>query len=143
MKFDCQWILCEQLDRHFCVLNIIRYYSREIVGQLVQISIAGYPVVHLLDDLKGGWGLSISLRQSQLVQQEGYVFLDPISCAKPGFVQAGKPNQNALEESLKRKSRNGFLIHHGLENLQERDGNRSIAKELRQRISALIGLFIH
>ncbi len=97
--------------RRFRVLNVIDDYSREMVGQLTDVSIGGRQVarfLYLLIEQRG--------RPNQIVCDNGpeftckaMFFWQKESHVKLAFIQPGKPTQNAFIESLNGKFRNECL----------------------------------
>jgi putative transposase len=109
--------------RRFRVLNVVDDYSREMVGQLASLSISGRPVSRFL---------------SQLIEQRGVIPPKKIICdnrteftskamffwsketsVQLGYIQPGKPTQNAFVESLNGKFRNECLNQHWFRTLDE------------------------
>ena len=113
--------------RRFRVLNVIDDYSRECVGQIVNISIGRERVVRFLDEL----GQKRALPKT-LVCDNGSEFTSKamsLWSRKAGvelhFIQPGKPVQNAYVESFNGRFRDGCLNQHCFEDL--RDAKRIIA----------------
>ena len=107
--------------RRFRVLNVVDEFSREMVGQLVSTSISGQQVARFLDEL----GESRSL-PPMIVCDNGPEFTSKAMFfwakerrTKLGFIQPGKPTQNAFVESLNGKFRNECLNQHWFRSLEE------------------------
>tara|TARA_B100001179_G_scaffold226730_1_gene208201 strand:+ start:5584 stop:6084 length:501 start_codon:yes stop_codon:yes gene_type:complete len=100
--------------RRFRVLNIVDDFSRECVGQLVDMSISGRRLARYLDDITQQRSLPVSIvcdNDPELTSKamffwarEGKVTL--------AFIQPGKPTQNAFIESFNGKFRDGCLNQH-------------------------------
>ena len=97
--------------RRFRTLNVIDDYSREMVGQLTATSISGKQVSRFLDQL-----IELRAKPIQIVCDHGTEFTSKAmffwqqeSEVKLGFIQPGKPTQNAFVESLNGKFRNECL----------------------------------
>jgi len=113
---DIRWsmdFVSDQLTngRRFRVLNVIDDYSREMVGQLTNVSIGGRQVARFLNQLIEQRG-----KPDQIVCDNGpeftckaMFFWQKESRVKLGFIQPGKPTQNAFIESLNGKFRNECL----------------------------------
>jgi len=107
--------------RRFRVLNIIDDYSREMRGQLTDYSITGQQVARFLDQLIDQRG-----KPDQIVCDNGteftckaMFFWQQDSGVKLGFIQPGKPTQNAFIESLNGKFRNECLNQHWFRSIEE------------------------
>ena len=94
--------------RRFRVLNVVDDYSREMLGQLVSISISGRQVARFLDEL-----IEERCKPSKIVCDNGTEFTSKAmffwskeTGVNLGFIQPGKPTQNAFVESLNGKFRN-------------------------------------
>ena len=96
-------------------------YSRKMVGQLVSTSIAGQQVVRFLDQL----GEARSLPPMNVCDNgpeftsKAIFFRAKERNATLGFIQPGKPTQNAFVESLNGKFRNECLNQHWFRSLEE------------------------
>ena len=100
--------------RRFRVLNVMDDYSREMVGQLIDVSISGCQVARFLTRL-----IEQRAKPGQIVCDNGpeftckaMFFWQKHRCVKLAFIQPGKPTQNAFIESLNGKFRNECLNQH-------------------------------
>jgi putative transposase len=107
--------------RRFRALNVVDDFSREMVGQLVSVSISGRQVARFLDPLCEARG-----RPNKIVCDNGTEFTSKAmffwrqeSGVGLGFIQPGKPTQNAFVESLNGKFRNGCLNRHWFRSLDQ------------------------
>lgn len=107
--------------RRFRVLNIVDDYSREMVGQLVSISITGHQVARFLTQLGESRGLPKSLVCDNGTEftSKAMFFWSKENQIKLAFIQPGKPTQNAFIESLNGKFRNECLNQHWFRTLDE------------------------
>lgn len=125
-RTDVRWsmdFVSDQLanGRRFRVLNVIDDYSREMVGQLTSFSISGRQVARFLDQLIDQRG-----KPSQVVCDNGteftckaMFFWQQQSGVKLGFIQPGKPTQNAFIESLNGKFRNECLNQNWFKSIEQ------------------------
>ena len=97
--------------RRFRVLNIVDDHSREMVGQLTDHSISGTQVARFLTRM-----IEQRSKPDQVICDNGTEFTSKAmfewqedSNIKLGFIQPGKPTQNAFVESLNGKFRNECL----------------------------------
>ena len=97
--------------RRFKVLNVVDDFSRELIGQLVSVSINGNMVSRFLDQL-----METRKRPKSIVCDNGTEFTSKAmfnwskdSKFKLLFICSGKPTQNAFVESLNGKFRNDCL----------------------------------
>lgn len=107
--------------RCFRVLNIIDDFSREVVGQLTDFSISGLQVTRFLTQLGEERGLPIQIvcdNGSEFTSKAMY-FWSKENRVKQGFIQPGKPTQNAFVESLNGKFRNECLNQHWFRSIDE------------------------
>lgn len=123
---DIRWsmdFVSDQLSngRRFRVLNVKDDYSKELVGQLVAYSIGGHQVARLLDQL-----IEQRSRPDQITCDNGTEFTSKAmffwqkeSGVKLGFIQPGKPTQNAFVESLNGRFRQECLNQHWFRTLEE------------------------
>ena len=83
-------------------------FSREMVGQLVSVSITGAQVARFLDQLFDRRNKPGSIICDNVTEftSKAMFFLSQESGVKLGFIQPGKPMQNAFVESLNGKFRN-------------------------------------
>ena len=107
--------------RRFRVLNVVDDFSRELIGQLVSVSINGNMVARFLDQL-----MEIRKRPKSIVCDNGTEFTSKAmfnwsrdSKVKLAFIQPGKPTQNAFVERLNGKFRNECLNQHWFRTLAE------------------------
>lgn len=107
--------------RRFRVLNIVDVYTREMVGQLTAISITGQQVARFLDQLAEQRQLpkTITFDNGTEFTSKAMFFWSKESGVKLGFIQPGKPTQNAFIESLNGKFRNECLNQHWFRTLEE------------------------
>lgn len=108
--------------RRFRTLNVIDEYSREVIGQLVSVSITGRQVARFLTQL----GENRSKLPDAIVCDNGPEFTSKAmffwskeSKVELNFIQPGKPTQNAFVESLNGKFRNECLNQHWFRTLDE------------------------
>lgn len=107
--------------RRFRVLNIVDDFTREMVGQLVSVSISGRMVARFLTDL-----IAARDKPESIVCDNGTEFTSKTmffwskeSKVRLSFIQPGKPTQNAFVESLNGKFRNECLNQHWFRTLDE------------------------
>ena len=107
--------------RRFRVLNVIDDYSREVIGQLTQFSINGNQVARFLNQL-----IELRSKPDQVICDNGTEFTSKAmyfwqqqSGVKLGFIQPGKPTQNAFVESLNGKFRNECLNQHWFKSIEQ------------------------
>lgn len=107
--------------RRFRVFNVVDDFTREMVGQLVSVSINGNMVARFLTDL-----IERRAKPEMIVCDNGTEFTSKAmffwaneSKVKLGFIQPGKPTQNAFIESLNGKFRNECLNQHWFRTLEE------------------------
>lgn len=107
--------------RRFRVLNVVDDYSREMVGQLVSVSITGNQVARFLDQLGEQRKLPpmIVCDNGTEFTSKAMFFWSKERGVKLGFIQPGKPTQNAFVESLNGKFRNECLNQHWFRTLDE------------------------
>lgn len=118
MDFVADQLSC---GRRFRILNVIDDYSRECVGQLVANSITGQQVARYLAQLFEQRG-----KPQRIVCDNGTEFTSKAMFffAKEhqftlGFIQPGKPTQNAFVESFNGKFRQACLNQHWFRSLNE------------------------
>lgn len=107
--------------RRFRVLNIVDYYSREMVGQLVSFSISGARVARFLGELSETRELSKSIvcdNDTEFISKAMF-FWSKEKHVRLNFIQPGKPTQNTFVESLNGKFRNECLNQHWFRNIKE------------------------
>ena len=107
--------------RRFRVLNVVDDFSREMVGQLVSVSITGAQVARFLNEL-----FENRSAPRKIICDNGTEFTSKVmffwsreSGVKLGFIQPGKPTQNAFVESLNGKFRNECLNRHWFRTMEE------------------------
>jgi len=107
--------------RRFRVLNVVDDYSREMVGQLVSISISGRQVSRFLSQLfeQRGKPKKIICDNGTEFTSKAMFFWSKETSVQLGFIQPGKPTQNAFVESLNGKFRNECLNQHWFRTLDE------------------------
>lgn len=107
--------------RRFRVLNIVDVYTKEMVGQLTAISISGRQVARFLDLIGEERKLPhvITCDNGTEYTSKALFFWSKKTKVKLGFIQPGKPTQNAFIESLNGKFRNECLNQHWFRSLEE------------------------
>jgi putative transposase len=107
--------------RRFRVLNIVDDYSREMLSQLVSVSVTDNQVVRFLDELKefSPFPKSVGCRNGTEYTSKAMFFWSKESGVKLSFIQPGQPTQNAFVKSLNGKFRNECLNQHGFRSLDE------------------------
>lgn len=100
--------------RRFRVLNVVDDFSRELIGQLVSLSISGQQVARFLTQLT-----EVRSKPDNIVCDNGteftskaMFFWSKTTSVTLAFIQPGKPTQNAFVESLNGKFRNECLNQH-------------------------------
>ena len=107
--------------RRFRILNIVDDYSRELVGQLVAISITGNQVTRLLNQIAETRQLpkQITCDNGPEFTSKAMFFWSKEAHVELAFIQPGKPTQNAFVESFNGKFRNECLNQHWFRSLNE------------------------
>jgi len=107
--------------RRFRVLNIVDDFTKVMVGQLVSVSITGHQVARFLDQIGEQRRLpgSITCDNGTEFTSKAMFFWSKESGVRLGFIQPGKPTQNAFIESLNGKFRNECLNQHWFRTLDE------------------------
>jgi len=107
--------------RRFRVLNVVDDHSREMVGQLTSFSITGHQVARFLDQLREVRGLpdEIVCDNGTEFTSKAMFFWSKERQVRLGFIQPGKPTQNAFVESLNGKFRNECLNQHWFRSIEE------------------------
>ena len=107
--------------RRFRVLNVVDDFSREMVGQLVSVSISGQQVSRFLSQL-----IDERSKPEHIVCDNGTEFTSKAmffwsksNAVRLSFIQPGKPTQNAFVESLNGKFRNECLDQNWFRTLDE------------------------
>ena len=105
--------------RRFRVLNLIDDYSREVIDQLVSFSISGQQVARFLEQATKTRGRSAAIVCDNGTEftSEAMFFWSQATNIKLGFIQPGKPTQNAFVESLNGNFRNECLNQHSFRSL--------------------------
>ena len=126
MVKDSRWsmdFVSDQLSngRRFRVLNVVDDYTREMIGQLIAFSISGQRVACFLKQLVDQRG-----KPDQIICDNGTEFTSKAMFfwqqdhgVKLGFIQPGKPTQNAFIESLNGKFRNECLNQQWFRHIDE------------------------
>ena len=101
--------------------NVVDDYNQEMVGQLVSISISGRQVARFLDDLilERQRPKTIICDNGTEFTRKAMFFWSQETGVKLGFIQPGKPTQNAFVESLNGKFRKEWLNAHWFRSLDE------------------------
>jgi putative transposase len=107
--------------RRFRVLNVVDDCTREMIGQLVSVSISGRQVARFLEQLieVRGKPYGIVCDNGTEFTSKAMFFWSKESNVKLQFIQPGKPTQNAFVESLNGKFRNECLNQHWFRTLDE------------------------
>lgn len=107
--------------RRFRVLNVVDDFSREVVGQLVSVSISGHQVARFLSQLCEARGkpAKIVCDNGTEFTSKAMFFWSKETGVGLGFIQPGKPTQNAFVESLNGKFRNECLNRHWFRTMEE------------------------
>lgn len=133
---DIRWsmdFVADQLSngRRFRVLNVVDDHTREMLGQLTDLSISGRQVARFLTQL-----VEERSKPDQIICDNGTEFTSKAmffwqqdTGVKLGFIQPGKPTQNAFVESLNGKFRNECLNQHWFRSINEA---RSIIDQWRE-----------
>ncbi len=107
--------------RRFRILNVVDDFSRECVGQLVDVSISGHRLARFLTEL-----MSQRKRPASIVCDNGTEFNSKAMFfwskerqVKLNFIQPGKPTQNAFVESFNGKFRDACLNQYWFNSLDE------------------------
>jgi putative transposase len=107
--------------RRFRVLNVVDDFSREMIGQLVSVAISGRQVARFLNQLvdeRGAPNKVICDNGTEFTSKSMF-FWSKETGITLGFIQPGKPTQNAFVESLNGKFRNECLNQHWFRTLEE------------------------
>lgn len=107
--------------RRFRVLNIVDDFNRELIGQLVSLSISGQQVAVFLSQLgyKRGLPKHIVCDNGTEFTSKAMFFWSQNTHVRLSFIQPGKPTQNAFVESLNGKFRNECLNQNWFRTLDE------------------------
>ena len=95
-------------DRRFQILNVVDDYSREMVGQTISFFIRGQHVARFVTQLgeERGFPDQVICDNGTEFTSKAMFFWQKETGTKRGFIQPGKPTQNAFVESLNGKFRN-------------------------------------
>lgn len=118
MDFVSDQLSC---GRRFRILNVVDDYSREMIGQLISVSISGQQVARFLGQMiehRGKPGRIICDNGTEFTSKAMF-FWSKESGVELGFIQPGKPTQNAFVESLNGKFRNECLNRHWFRSIEE------------------------
>ena len=107
--------------RRFRVLNVIDDYNREVIGQLVAVSISGQQVARFLEQLgeTRAYPVHIVCDNGAEFTSKAMFFWSQSTLVRLSFIQPGKPMQNCFVESLNGKFRNECLNQHWFRTLEE------------------------
>ena len=107
--------------RRFRVLNVVDDYSRECVGQLIDVSISGQRLARYLDQLAEQRSLpkTIVCDNGTELTSKAMFFWSQSSGVMLHFIQPGKPTQNAFVESFNGKFRDACLNQQWFRDLSE------------------------
>lgn len=107
--------------RRFRVFNIIDDYSREMIDQLVSVSISGNRVARFLNDLAQSRPLpkSIVCDNGTEFTSKAMFFWSAENNVKLDFIQPGKPTQNPFVESFNGKFRDNCLSLHWFKSMED------------------------
>lgn len=107
--------------RRFRILNLVDDFSRELIGQLVSVSISGLQVARFLSQLMEMRNKPhyITCDNGSEFTSKSMFFWAKETNIKLNFIQPGKPTQNAFVESLNGKFRNECLNQHWFRSLSE------------------------
>ena len=117
--------------RRFRVLNVADDYSRECVQQVVDFSISGQRLARELDRLAAHRPLpkAIVCDNGPEFTSKAMFFWAKERHIKLGFIQPGKPTQNAFVESFNGRLRDECLNEHWFHSLEHA---RAILRQWRQ-----------
>ncbi len=107
--------------RRFRTLNVVDDYSREMIGQLVCVSMSGKQVARFLSEMIETRGApnSIVCDNGTEFTSKAMFFWSKETKVKLSFIQPEKPTQNAFVESLNGKFRNECLNQHWFRTMEE------------------------
>lgn len=107
--------------RRFRVLNVMDDFNRELLDQHVGFSICSLQVARFLNQLceTHGFPKQIICDNGTELTSKAMFFGSEESRVHLGFIQPGKPTQNAFVESLNGKFRNECLNQHWFRSIQE------------------------
>jgi putative transposase len=106
--------------RRFRILNVVDDYSREVIGQIAAFSISGKHVARFLTQLgeERGFPDQVVCDNGTEFTSKAMFFWQKETGTKLGFIQPGKPTQNAFVESLNGKFRNECLNQHWFRSIE-------------------------
>ena len=107
--------------RRFRVLNIVDDYTRECVGQLVDVSISGVRMTRYLEELcaRRNQPAIIVCDNGPELTSKAMFFWTQSRWIKLQFIQPGKPTQNAFVESFNGKFRDNCLNQYWFKDLAD------------------------
>ena len=109
-------VVSDQLSngRRFWLIKVVDDYSREMVEQLVSVSIRGRQVARFLSLLIEQYSkpYKVICDNGTEFTSKAMFFWRKETGVSLGFIQPGKPTQNAFVESLNGKFRNECLNQH-------------------------------
>lgn len=107
--------------RRIRILNIVDGFSRKCVGQLVDTSISGLRLSRFLDEVAMTRSLpaTIVMDNGPELTSKAMFFWSQERSVKLGFIQPGKPTQNAFVESFNARLRDSCLNQHWFKSLSE------------------------
>ena len=107
--------------RRFRVLNIVDDFTRECVGQLVDVSISGARMTRYLEEIcsQRGQPSTIVCDNGPELTSKAMLFWTQGRRIKLQFIQPGKPTQNAFVESFNGKFRDNCLNQFWFKNLKD------------------------
>ena len=106
--------------RRFRVLNMVDDFSRELVGQIVSVSITGHMVARYLEQITQTRSLPKKVvcdNGPEFTGKAMHFWLEQTG-VRLDFIQPGKPTQNAYVESFNGKFRDGCLNQHWFRNMK-------------------------
>ena len=101
--------------RRFRVLNVIDDFSREVIGQLVGVSLSGHRVARFLTQL--GEERELPDNGREFMGKAKFEWAED-NGVRQAFFQPGKPTKNAVVESLNGKFRSECLNQHWFRSLE-------------------------
>jgi len=107
--------------RRFRILNVVDDFSREMIGQLVSVSISGTQVARFLNQLveERGSPRKVICDNGTEFTSKSMFYWSKETGITLGFIQPGKPTQNAFVESLNGKFRNECLNQNWFRTMEE------------------------
>ena len=107
--------------RRFRILNVVDDFTRECVGQLVDVSISGNRLARCLEELAADRGKPATIvcdNGPELTSKAMFCWTREKNI-RLHFIQPGKPTQNAFVESFNGKFRDGCLNQVWFKDLEE------------------------